>query len=173
MLFVLNTVSVLTLIDVPVCFPLLQTERTHTKRGGGLLQAWRSETKTTLCAAFCRPFVSKTFRLCSRSDRDDTKQRWTDEPRTTRGGRGSEWVTMCVGWQQRNEETFTNWIPQSIQSANWKFTCQQAAWCQMLAILYRNVYGDIKLLIPWGWMMIYLSPLNLIKNKFNFYLIAG
>lgn len=48
MLFALNTVSVLTLIDVPVCFPLLLQTEKHTQEW--LLSAWRSETKT---APFC------------------------------------------------------------------------------------------------------------------------
>lgn len=60
MLFALNTVSVLTLIDVPVCFPLLLQTEKHTQEW--LLSAWRSETKT---APFCCFFFFFSLRTIS------------------------------------------------------------------------------------------------------------
>lgn len=59
MLFALNTVSVLTLIDVPVCFPLLLQTEKHTQEW--LLSAWRSETKTAPFCCFFSFFFLRTI----------------------------------------------------------------------------------------------------------------
>lgn len=104
MLFALNTVSVLTLIDVPVCFPLLLQTEKHTQEW--LLSAWRSETKTApFCCfflffpstiryfAFFPPFL---FRFREHSGRNTEVKR---EGRERVRGRENIWWVTAEEWE--------------------------------------------------------------------------
>lgn len=112
MLFVLNTVSVLTLIDVPVCFLLLlQTESTHKSgyyRLGGVRLKEKKRKKAFSAAFSAGPFVSVSFPLfCAggqRQQRQESKvKRWKENEKKQDGLRGREYT---VGDGGGNKRTF-------------------------------------------------------------------
>lgn len=126
MLFGLNTVSVLTLIDVPVCFPLLlQTESTHKSgyyRLGGVRQ------KQPFLQLFAHHSLLCLFLFSGFLEKDyDRKQRWTDGKRMTKKRvTEKEWELIYGGWQQRKRED-KGGSHNQFNLPNWKYICQQAA----------------------------------------------
>lgn len=117
MLFVLNTVSVLTLIDVPVCFLLLlQTESTHKSgyyRLGGVRLKEKKEKKPFLQLFPRGHSLACHFLFSALADRDNNgrNQRWRDGKRMKRSkmdweGENIRWVTA-----EETREPFTEAEP--------------------------------------------------------------
>lgn len=157
MLFGLNTVSVLTLIDVPVCFPLLlQTEITHRSgyyRLGGVKQ------KLPFLQLFVHPFVTLPFPLFRVQRKqwqkiEVNRRKQNDKKRVT-----GEWENMQRITAEKREDLYKGRSYNQFNHPNWKYTCPQAAtW--FVTILYWNVYQDVKRLTLHGQTLIYLSVLS-------------
>lgn len=124
MLFGLNTVSVLTLIDVPVCFPLLlQTENTHKTgyyRLGGVRQ---KQPFLQLFADHSLPCLLFFSRLRERWGQKTKVNRWKENERRVRVGMRENAWRMTT---ERREDFYKTGSQSQFNHPNWKQTCQQA-----------------------------------------------
>lgn len=142
MLFGLNTVSGLTLIDVPVRFLLpLQTENTHKSgyyRLGGVRQ------KQDLSAAFRLPFVTAPFPSVPGSE--TTAENKGEEMEKDCMERGSDGECIADDSRERRGTLKKNQkrVNKSIQSP--KFETIPPTHCKVsgVAIFYLNVQQDVK-----------------------------
>ena len=157
MLFVWNSVSVLTLIDVPVCFPLLlQTESTHTKVVITGSEEWdkkKTQQQKPFSAAFRRPFVSVSFPLFLRSEkrrqrRKSKVNRWKVNGKGRQGGRETEWM---VGDSRHTERPF---LQKGGSNSQFNHTIGNTLAERLQdggdTALYWNVYQDVKPSTPPG-----------------------
>lgn len=134
MLFGLNTVSVLTLIDVPVCFPLLlQTESTHKSgyyRLGGVRQKQPFLQLFAHHSLLCLlPFSGfRERRQRHKTKGEQTEGEWNRQ-RTERQ-RGSEREYMVDDSRERRGP-LQKADPSQFNHPNWKCTSQRAARWQL------------------------------------------
>lgn len=144
MLFGLNTVSVLTLIDVPVCFPLLlQTESTHKS---GYYRLGGVRRKNSPFCSFSHTIRYYAFSSFLGSEKDgERKQRWTDRKRKTKKKETREseriWEYMVDDSREINKGRSQN----QLNHHNWKHICHQAArwqvspyWTGMFIMMLNN-----------------------------------
>lgn len=130
MLFGLNTVSVLTLIDVPVCFPLLlQTENTHKTgyyRLGGVRQ---KQPFLQLFVDHSLPWLLLFSGLRERWGQKTKVNRWNEtETRVRTGKRENVWRMTAA---ERREDFYTTGSHSQFNHPNWKQTCRQAVTSQV------------------------------------------
>lgn len=120
----------------PSAFPFSCKQRAHTQKW--LLQAWRSETKTALSAAFWAPLVTAPFPLLwvQRKTMTENKGERTEREWQRQEKRDREGVRENISWMtaEKWEDLYKDGSQNQFNHPNWKYTCQQAARWQRIVL---------------------------------------